>query len=108
MHYILDNNMKIVHEEDLLKWKKWMENPENTQIAITKFKEPHQNVTISTVFLGVDVNSDIESCLDLPLVFETMVLTGSNKLYEERCHTYNEALEMHETMVKRMEKWLKR
>lgn len=48
---------------------------------------------ISTVFLGVDHNLFGE----LPILFETMIFGGAE--YQERCGTWEEAIDMHERAV---------
>jgi len=51
---------------------------------------------ISTVFLGVDHGF----FPDRPLLFETMIFDpGGRNDYQERCGTWEEAIEMHEAAV---------
>jgi hypothetical protein len=59
-------------------------------------------VRVSTVFLGMDHNS--ESDVGPPLLFETMIVGGLLDQFRMRCTTYEEAEIMHQivlAMVKR-------
>jgi hypothetical protein len=52
---------------------------------------------ISTVFLGIDHNFGMG---ELPILFETMIFKDSAaEEYQERCGTWEEAIEMHERAV---------
>jgi hypothetical protein len=58
-------------------------------------------VRVSTVFLGMDHNSDHDGP---PLLFETMIVGGLLDQFRMRCTTYEEAEVMHQivlAMVKR-------
>lgn len=47
--YILENQVPIAIE-DILQWGRWMEDPNNKRVALTKINE----LRVSTVFLGVN------------------------------------------------------
>jgi hypothetical protein len=69
----------------------------NPQIADDHLDE----VRVSTVFLGMDHNSDSDG---RPLLFETMIVGGLLDQFRMRCTTYEEAEVMHHivlSMVKR-------
>lgn len=74
MHYILDQHNIVMPEPDLQKWANWMSSSWGGEES---YKHPRfvkrtdvGDMTVSTVFLGVDYN--FESFGD-PIVFETMV-----------------------------------
>lgn len=74
MHYILDQHNIVMPEPDLQKWANWMSSSWGDEES---YKHPRfvkktdvGDMTVSTVFLGVDYN--FESFGD-PIVFETMV-----------------------------------
>lgn len=52
------------------------------------------DILVSTVFLGLDHAFD-----GPPLVFETMIFGGPHDQYQERCSTWEQALEMHLTAL---------
>jgi hypothetical protein len=54
------------------------------------------NVTISTVFLGLDHNFMTDGP---PLVFETMIFGGLHDKYQTRCSTWDEAEAQHAKAV---------
>lgn len=51
-------------------------------------------VSVSTVFLGLDHNFDVED--EIPVLFETMIFGGKEDQFQSRCHTWEEAEVMHE------------
>ena len=53
------------------------------------------DVNVSTVFLGLDHNYEDGP----PILFETMIFGGEHDEYQDRCATWNEALEMHDRAV---------
>jgi hypothetical protein len=95
-NYILDNNKNIVKCADFLEWAKWMQS-NNRTIAKTEIGE----LFVSTVFLGID-HSFASST---PILFETMVFKGKHSVDDicERYATYDEALEGHNKIVKKLE-----
>lgn len=53
-------------------------------------------VRVSTVFLGMDNNSDSDGP---PLLFETMIVGGLLDQFRMRCTTYEEAEVMHQIVL---------
>jgi hypothetical protein len=95
--YILDENHNPVVCDDPLEWAKCFENDRRI-VAQTKgtVKVQGQNVgqiTVSTVFLGLDHNFSADGP---PLLFETMVFGGPLDRAQERCATWDGAKQMHE------------
>ena len=88
--YILDENGNPKKVYDLDEWGKWFDKNKK-HISDTTI----DNVRISTVFLGLDHSFDGGK----PVLFETMIFGGKHDLYTERCHTKEEAIEMHERAV---------
>lgn len=66
LSYILENQVPIAIE-DILQWGRWMEDPNNKRVALTKINE----LRVSTVFLGVN-NQFNEG---QPFLFETVLST---------------------------------
>lgn len=118
--YILDTEGNPVEVTDLMEWAEWFEtSKEKRVVAKTKLK----NVTVSTVFLGLDHNWDNlfghkGKRRGKPLLYETMVF--ENKIttedvmgsplkfykslddYSERYHDKKEAGAGHHEIVKRL------
>lgn len=57
------------------------------------------DVDVSTVFLCLDHSFSKEGP---PLLFETMIFGGPYDSYQERYHTYKEALEGHNKLVEKL------
>lgn len=93
IYYRLDEKKNVV-PCSLMEFTKQFGDDSTRRVALTKLKK----LTVSTVFLGLDHNWGPEDAT--PIVFETMIF-GEPKFeeYEERCCTWNEALEMHETAL---------
>lgn len=83
-HWILVG--KKVKPVGLMEWAEWYETAER-HVGNDKIGE----VFVSTVFLGIDHSFGGGK----PLLFETMIFGGKRNEYQERCSTYNEAVEMH-------------
>lgn len=94
--YILDDagNHVQLRDDEVLKWGEWF-NKANRRIAITEIED--RNLTVSTVFLGMDYNFGAGP----PLLYETMVF-GGDVDYMERYATRQEALDGHEMVVTRL------
>ena len=68
-------------------WMKWFEtNDDKRRVALTT----QGNVTVSTVFLGIDLTFG-----GPPLIFETMIFGGEREGYQKRYSTWLEAEEGH-------------
>jgi hypothetical protein len=96
--YILENKKPVV-EEDLAKWSRWFEDPDNCRVAETKIGY----IRISTVFLGIDHNFDSSG---EPVLFETMIFGGKFHLEQARYCSWEEAEQGHEVSVKKVKRWL--
>lgn len=99
VHYILDENgePKCIGSgtEDMLRWVKCFEDEK--RIVKQEYIGPYQ---VSTVFLGLDHNFRPEGP---PVLWETMVFGGELHGECTRCSGSREqALAMHERMVKRV------
>jgi hypothetical protein len=92
--YIL-RGKRAVKCDDATAWAKWFENSSNRIVT----KEDINDVTVSTVFLGID-HAFRES--SPPILFETMVFGGPLNEEQNRCSTWDEAEAMHAAMVKRV------
>ncbi len=85
-HYILRKNHKV-KEVDMMVWAKFIENPADRIVK----QENIGKIRISTVFLGLDHNFGEGE----PLLFETMIFGGKHDQYQDRCSTWEQAVEMH-------------
>ena len=94
MYYILDENNQPV-KTDSKTWAEMFADPSNRRIAVDEVGP----FTISTVFLGLDLNFTGDGP---PLLFETMIFEG---IFEDvdmqRCSTYEGAQAMHKEWVKK-------
>ena len=90
--YILDGHNPVPCD-DLIEWARWFETA-NRHVAKTKV---NKEVTISTVFLGLDHNFG-EGC---PALFETMVFGGKLDEQMERYATWDEAEKGHRKWVEK-------
>lgn len=98
MFYKLDENKKVV----LVPREEWEDY--NVQNHVQKIKqESIENYFISTIFFGLDYNFYDPG--KPPIVFETIIFKDndlSDDTYQNRCSTYEEALQVHEEA----KKWL--
>ena len=93
--YILDDKNNVVPCNDLLEWAAWFEaNHSRRRVDFNQVGD----YKISTVFLGLDHRFTGDGP---PILFETMVFKGKDAGGEEqeRCCTWDEAVEMHHKMV---------
>ena len=91
--YVLQGH-QVVPEGDLLKWARRLETAERI-VARDEVGE----VTVSSVFLGLDYNF---SSISPPLLFETMVFGGSLDGEQERYPTWEEAEAGHARWVEKV------
>lgn len=89
-YYVLDQNLEA-RQVDVRDWAVWFETADRT-VAKTDVGE----VTISTVFLGLD-HSFTDS--GLPVLYETMVFGGALDEYQWRYSSREAALAGHERVV---------
>lgn len=104
--YILDNAGNVIPCPDLMKWGTWMQEDfesgnKKRQIANTKVGE----LTVSTVFLGLDHTFIRNSRVSEPVLWETMIfgvgsLTLTDFAPEERYTSKEDALKGHAVMVR--------
>lgn len=88
--YILQDKQPVpLADEDVLKWGEFMNNPANKRVAY----DTCNNVSVSTVFLGLDHSFGIND--PTPILFETMVFGGPHDQEMNRCATWEEAEKMH-------------
>lgn len=80
--------------------------PKGEYPKLSAFKSLHvgddtiSDQRISTVFLQLDHNWDPDG---EPVLFESMIFRGKHDQYQRRYHTYDEALEGHNNLVKALE-----
>jgi len=92
MNYILNAAGDPVAEPDVLAWALWFSSADRT----IGRAELANDVTVSTVFLGVDHNFGSGP----PLVFETMIFGGPLDETQYRYATRAQALAGHEAAIK--------
>ena len=90
-HFYILTDGRPTPEPDLQKWGSWMEDQESRKVAYTVIDE----VSISTVFLGLDYNFGEGE----PILYETMTFGGVHNGEIVRYHTKEEALKGHESLV---------
>lgn len=93
-HYVLAGKEPVV-EPDFLKWAVWFEEAER-HVDKTDLVVDGEEITVSTVFLGLDHNFGREGD---PLLFETMIFGGKYDQKIRRCSTWAEAEEQHRVAV---------
>lgn len=96
MYAILVNG-KVVPTDDFVKWAKFFEND---KLRIIKRAEIG-NITISTVFLGIDHGFG-----GRPRWFETMIFNGPLDGKQERYESQAEAIRGHNYLVKKVKRTL--
>lgn len=96
-HYILENR-EPVEVADILTWARWFETADRIVEQTTLSRE----VTVSTVFLGLDHRFVGGGP---PLLFETMVFGGKRDGAQWRYSTWDEAAAGHEAAVNGLDKW---
>lgn len=90
-HYLLDENKKpypVSIEQSLIGYT----DPDMKIVQQDRVCD--DTVFVSTVFLVLDHSYD-----DTPVLFETMVFGGKYDQYQERYHTYEEALAGHKRVL---------
>lgn len=89
--YILDEFGEPVPVDDILEWGRWFETADR-HIG----KDTVGDVTISTVFLGIDHSYGTGP----PVLFETMIFGGEHDGYQDRYTSRWDALVGHVQVVK--------
>jgi hypothetical protein len=78
----------------LFYWSIWFQYTPTRVLRRTKLPG---NVRVSTVFLGLDHSWNFGNAS--PILFETMIFGGEHDGYQDRYHTYNEALAGHKKAI---------
>ncbi len=84
-NYILNGHEPVI-EPDIMKWATWFET-HSRKVANTEMKD----VSVSTVFLGINHGYDGEI-----LLFETMIFGGEHDGDQWRYSTWDEAVKGHQ------------
>ena len=92
MKYILGADGQTPIGVDLLTWAKWFE----TADQIIEQTQIDSNVTVSTVFIGIDHRFGSDGP---PLLFETMIFGGPEDQYKDRYVSWSEAKAGHARAV---------
>lgn len=93
--YVLNENDEPEEVYDAIRWARWFEVPENRIVAVDKVGD----VTISTVFLGID-HGFRET--PTPILWETAIFGGSMGGTASRYTTRSEAIVGHALAVERV------
>ena len=89
--YILEG--KEIKDVTLLEWSEFFEKSDFRQVCYTQIDD---NVGVSTVFIGLDMNY---RGVGPPLLFETMIFGGANDEFTETYPTWQEAEKGHKRAV---------
>lgn len=82
--------------KDVLEWGRWFGSADRV-VAQTYFgKDKPEEIQVSTVFLGLDYSYGKGK----PILFETMIFGGEHDQYQDRCSTWDQAIEMHDKAIK--------
>jgi len=98
-YYILVDKKPVV--VDLFEWAEWFGKEGNRIVNFDIIQKEGEEITISTVFVGMDMSMPWEDADKSPLLFETMVF-GDKEEGIDRYKTYSEALIGHQKMVNRI------
>lgn len=99
-HYVLLGKLAVPC--DMMTWARWLEEKSTERVVAQEYVG--ESYWVSTVFIGLDMSFRN----DLPILFETMIFdNGGSGDYQERCGTWEEAIEMHETAVSQAMRWLR-
>lgn len=90
-NYILVKNKPVLCR-DIVLWGRWFSKTEQRQVMLTRCRN---NVTISTVFLGIDHNF---SGVGPPVLWETMAFPNTDDCL--RATSHEEAIANHNEIVK--------
>lgn len=81
---------------DFMEWAAWFEDVSNRRVASSVLAVNDEDVTVSTIFLGLDHSFGSG---DKPLLFETLVMGGALDQEMTRTATWDKAIATHEKMV---------
>lgn len=96
-YYILKDKIPVC-VESFQEWAKWFESMENRQVLSTDLVVDGIPVRVSTVFLGISFNFDVNPVFAL---FESVVFGGELNNYIERYPTWDEAIAGHLLLLDR-------
>ena len=91
MRWYILNNENIPVESNITEYVEWSKDLKKIIVK----QEDINDVTVSTVFLGLDHSYNE----NVPVLWETMIFGGEHNLYQERYSSYEGALEGHERAV---------
>lgn len=94
MKYILDGHTPVPYE-DIHGWARWFESADRHVANEYLVDAEGRTVHVSTVFLGMDHAWGVGP----PVLFETMIFGGEENDYQERYHTWDEAVDRHQVLV---------
>ena len=95
--YILCDGLPV-QCHDVIEWGAWMETNRGTQRIVARTTAG--DVTVSTVFLGLDHGfSFVRGGDGPPIVWETMIFGGLLDQYQDRYATREQAIEGHARAV---------
>ncbi len=90
-YWILDKDHNPIPAVDVMEWGRFFEKSDRV-VA----RDQVGDITISTVFLGIDHRMDRpQDHGNPPILFETMIFGGEHDQYMDRCATWIEAEAMH-------------
>ena len=93
--YVLDEHGDPQAEPDLIVWAKWFEVDERRIVRRNQFYVGDKEITVSTVFLGLDHNWSGGA----PVLWETMVFGLDDDEQQWRYTNRDEAIANHEKLV---------
>lgn len=99
LHWILDDDNKVVAVSDTIEWGTWFEKAGRTGRRFVA-KDEVYGLRVSTVFIGIhmgglQIGDDSE-----PVVFETMIFAGElSDIYQDRYVSWEEAVKGHNKAV---------
>lgn len=96
--YILDENGSPIKAESYQEWGRFFEDRDKRRVALDVFEQDGQEITVSTVFLGMDHGWD-KSPNHKPVLWETMIFGGPRSEWMDRYTSKGAALEGHQRAV---------
>jgi hypothetical protein len=101
--YVLDENGNAVRAPGLLDWARWMETHDEQRCLA---RDRIGNVTVSTVFLGLDHGlrflrreAGFDEAAYKPILWETMMFGGQHDQFQNRYTSREDALLGHRKIV---------
>jgi hypothetical protein len=94
-HWILDRHGEPQRTDDFMGWARWYETAERT-VQVTRMGDPEGEVVVSTVFLGVDHNSENGP---EPVLWESLVRGGPLDNELRRYTSREAAVQGHDELV---------